>query len=178
MQIVSSHYTPSLLHIPTMMMNVMASLKPMVEYSTRLLFLLFSTPFLLFFLLNNFASSSYFCLCSFLYVSFSLAIFCNFSIPLFVVMLPRTRKFQKCAQLLATNINCFRQLLCFFSTLNIPPIAFIFLLACHLLMNTWSSKLIRPITTSLCPLYSHMETLCIIIMNEHRRFHLLIAPHS
>jgi len=49
MQNVSSHYTPSLLHITTMMMNVVATLKPMVEYSTRLLVLLFSTPFLLLF---------------------------------------------------------------------------------------------------------------------------------
>ncbi len=27
------------------------------------------------------------------------------------------------------------------------------------------------------PLYSHMEAFNIIIMNEHRRFHLLITPH-
>jgi len=29
----------------------------------------------------------------------------------------------------------------------------------------------------MCPLYSHMESLSIIIMSERRRFHLLITPH-
>jgi len=48
-QTISSPYTSSLLHIPTMMMNAVATLKPMVEYSTHLFFLLFSTPFLLLF---------------------------------------------------------------------------------------------------------------------------------
>jgi hypothetical protein len=29
----------------------------------------------------------------------------------------------------------------------------------------------------MCPLYSHMEALCVIIMNECPKFHLLITPH-
>jgi len=78
---------------------------------------IFNTPslssilnsFSTFVLLNNFASSSCFCLCSFLYVSFSLVIFCNFSIAFFIVMLLWTTKFRKCAQPLATNTTCFRQ---------------------------------------------------------------------
>ncbi len=45
MQIVSSHYTPSFLHI-LKMMNAATILQPIAEYST-LLFLLFSTPLLL-----------------------------------------------------------------------------------------------------------------------------------
>ncbi len=47
-QTVSSHYTPSLLHIPKMMMNVMTTLQPIAKYST-FLSLLFSTPLLLLF---------------------------------------------------------------------------------------------------------------------------------
>jgi len=30
----------------------------------------------------------------------------------------------------------------------------------------------------MCPLYNHMETFNIIIMNERRKFHFLITPHS
>ncbi len=47
-QTVSSHYMPSLLHIPEMMMNVTTTLQPTAKYST-LIFLLFSTPLLLMF---------------------------------------------------------------------------------------------------------------------------------
>jgi len=47
--IISSHYMPSLLHIPKMMMNVMATLQPVAKYSTLIFFLLFSTPLLLLF---------------------------------------------------------------------------------------------------------------------------------
>jgi hypothetical protein len=65
----------------------------------------------------------------------------------------------------------------FFSTLNISPITFIFLPTYHLLMNAWSSKLIRPITTSLCPLYSHMEALCIINMNENIEYFIFWLLH-
>ncbi len=45
--IISSNYMPSLLHISKMMMNAVATLHPTTEYSTFLLFLLFSTPLLL-----------------------------------------------------------------------------------------------------------------------------------
>jgi len=37
----------------------------------------------------------------------------------------------------------------FFSSLNLLPIKFIFLPTCHLSINTWSLKLIKPIITSL-----------------------------
>jgi hypothetical protein len=104
-QAVCSHYTPSLLHISTMMMNAMATLKPTVEYSTHLLSLLFSTPFLLLFFFTILLPPLAFVYV--LYVSFSLAIFYNFSIAFFVVMLLQTPKFQKYTQLLTTNTNCF-----------------------------------------------------------------------
>ncbi len=48
-QTVSSHYTPSFLHILKMMMNAMVTLQSTIEYSTLLLYFLFSTPFLLMF---------------------------------------------------------------------------------------------------------------------------------
>ncbi len=47
------------------------------------------------FFFNTFASSSCFHLCSLLYVSFSFATLCNFSIVLFVLMFLRTPKFWK-----------------------------------------------------------------------------------
>jgi hypothetical protein len=47
MQITSSHFM--FLHIPKMMVNAIATSQPIVEYSTRLLFLLFSTILLLLF---------------------------------------------------------------------------------------------------------------------------------
>jgi hypothetical protein len=40
----------------------------------------------------------------------------------------------------------------FFSSLNIPPVTFIFSFAHYLLINAWSLKLIWPIITSLCVL--------------------------
>jgi hypothetical protein len=46
-QIVSSRYTPSLLHIPKMMMNVVTTSQPTTKYSTHLHALPFSTPLLL-----------------------------------------------------------------------------------------------------------------------------------
>jgi len=59
-------------------------------------------------------------------------------------------KLKKHAQLLAKNTNYFRWLPPFFSSLNFLPVTFIFSFTRHLLINTWSSKLIQPITTSLC----------------------------
>jgi hypothetical protein len=47
-QTVFSHYTPSLLHIPKMMMNVVVTLQPTAEYST-LFSMFFSTPLRLLF---------------------------------------------------------------------------------------------------------------------------------
>ncbi len=48
-QIVSSHYMPSLLHIPNMM-NATTTLQLIAEYSTFFFSLLFSTPLLLLFI--------------------------------------------------------------------------------------------------------------------------------
>jgi hypothetical protein len=62
--------------------------------------------------------------------------------------------------------------------LNIPLLTFIFSFAHHFLFNTWSSKVIRPINTSLCVLlYRHVEAFNIIIMSERCKFHLMIIPH-
>jgi hypothetical protein len=76
-------------------------------FNTPSLFTIFNS-FFTFFLFNNFASSSSFCMCSFLYASFSLVILCNFLVALFAVMLLQTLEFWKCAQLLARNTNCFQ----------------------------------------------------------------------
>jgi hypothetical protein len=99
--------------------------------------------------LNNFASSSYLRLCSLLFASFSFTIFCIFSIALPTLMLLWTLELKKCMQLPKTNTNCFQHL---------PPLFvleflanFIHFLPTHcLLINSWSSKLIWPITISLC----------------------------
>jgi hypothetical protein len=89
-------------------------------------------------------------LCSLLYAFFSLVIQCSFSITFFAFILLWIPKLQKCAQLLARIANYFRWLPRFFLYLNISPITFIFSFAHHLLINTWSLKLIWPISTSLC----------------------------
>jgi hypothetical protein len=89
-------------------------------------------------------------MCLLFYASFSLVIHYSFSIALSALILLWTPKLRKHAQLLATNINYFQQLPYFFSSLNISLIAFIFSSTHHLLINAWSLKLIRPITTSLC----------------------------
>ncbi len=75
---------------------------------------------------NNSASSSYLHLCSFLCASFSLAIHYNFSNAFSTLITLWTPKLQKCTQLPTTNVNCFCRLPCFFSSLNIRPITFIF----------------------------------------------------
>jgi hypothetical protein len=121
--------------------------------SLSALFKSFSTSILL----KKFASFSCLCFCSLLCAYFSLVIFCGFSMALFALMLLRTLELQKCTQLPIINTNYFRQLP-FRLLLNIPPIAFIFLLAHCLLFDTWSSKLIQPIATSLCvSLYNHAK---------------------
>ncbi len=97
-------------------------------------------------LFNNFASSSW--LHSFFYASFSLVIHYSFSIALFGFILLWIPKLQKSTQLPAINTDYFQ--LFFFWSLNIWSIPFIFSFAYHLLINTWSLKLIWPITTSLC----------------------------
>jgi hypothetical protein len=102
------------------------------------------------FLLNNFISSSCFYLCSLCYASFSFIILCNFSITFSTHMLLWTLDFWKCSQLPTIDENNFQQLPYLFMSLSFPPVAFIFLLARHLLINTWSSKLIQPIIITLC----------------------------
>jgi hypothetical protein len=102
---------------------------------------------------NNLASFSYLHLCSLLCASFSLANLYSFSMALSALMLLWTAKLWKDAQLPTTNANYFQQLPCFFSSLNIPPIAFNFLPTHRLLINVWSSKLIQPIITSICVPY-------------------------
>jgi hypothetical protein len=77
---------------------------------------------------NNYVFSSYFCLCSFLFIFFLLIIHYSFSIALYTFILLWTPKLQKCVQLLATNIICFLRLLHFFSSLNIPLVTFSFYL--------------------------------------------------
>jgi hypothetical protein len=64
--------------------------------------------------LNNFASSSYLCLCSLLCASFSFVIFCNFLIALSTFMLLWTPKLWKHTQLPTTNANYFQWLPLFF----------------------------------------------------------------
>jgi hypothetical protein len=102
------------------------------------------------FFLNNSVSSSCFHLCSFFYTSFSFAILCNFSIMLSTFMLLWILEIRKHIQLLVTNENNFQQLYHLFSSLSFLPIPFIFWPACHLLINTSSSKLWWPITTTFC----------------------------
>jgi hypothetical protein len=70
-QTISSHYMPSLMHILKMMMNAVMTLHPIAEYSTCLN-PAFLNSYLSFDLLDNSTSSSYFCLCSLFYTSFSL----------------------------------------------------------------------------------------------------------
>jgi hypothetical protein len=93
-------------------------------------------------------------LCSLFYVSFSLAIFYSFSMTLSTLMLLWTLEFRKRTQLPTKNTNYFWQLPCFFLSLNISLVTFIFLRALHFLINARSSKLIHPIIPSLCVSYT------------------------
>jgi len=176
-QTIYFHYTPSLLHILKMMMNVVVTLQLMAEYSTFFLFLLFSTPLLLLLVSTILLPPPDFIYAHSFEFPFPLLFIVVFSIALFAFILLQIPKLWKCAQLPAINANYFQGLLHFFLSLNILPVTFIFSSTHHLLINAWSSKLIQPITRSLCPLYNHVEALNIIIMNECRRFHLLITPH-
>jgi len=136
---------------------------------------IFNRPFLS--ILFNYSSTSIFHLSSLLYAFFSFFIIYSFSITLSALTLLWIPKLSKRAKIPTTNANYFWWLHHFFSSLNFLLVTFIFLSARCFLINIWSLKLILPITTSLCPLYNHMEALCIIIMNERPRFHLLIIPH-
>ncbi len=101
-------------------------------------------------LLNNSASSCHLCLCLVLCVSFFLTICCSFSMALSTLMMLWTLEIWKCAQLPTINTKLLLGFTLCFLSLNVSSITFIFLHARHLLINTWSLKFIRPITTSLC----------------------------
>ncbi len=103
--------------------------------------------------LNNSSSSSCLHLCSLLCASFSLDIHRSFSITFFALILLWIPKLKKFTQLLTINVNHFQRLPYFFMSLNISLVTFIFSFSHYLLINTWSSKLIRPIITSLCVFY-------------------------
>jgi hypothetical protein len=119
-------------------------------------FMFFSSQLLFYFIfLNNSTSSSCFCLCSLLCTSLSFTIHYNFSIKLSIIMLLWILEPWKCSQLPTTNENHFERLP-FFLSWNFLLLIFIYLLAHCLLINAWSSKLIWPITTSLCVLYTTM----------------------
>jgi hypothetical protein len=131
------------------MMNAAVTLQP-TEYSTFLFSLLFSTPLLLMFVSTIMLPPPTFVHAHSFKLPFPLLFVVVFQLHSLAFILLRTLKLWKCAQLLTTNANCFRWLPCFFSSLNILLVTFIFSSAYHLLINTWSLKLIWPITTSLC----------------------------
>ncbi len=83
------------------------------------LFAIFNSYFV-YLILNNFVFSSCLHLCSLLCTSFSLAIHCIFSIALSTFIMLWTPKLWKCAQLSTTNVNCFQQSPCFFSSFEHP----------------------------------------------------------
>jgi hypothetical protein len=117
----------------------------------------------LFFCFYSFQQFRFLLLLLFMFVPlccFSFAILCSFSIALYALMLMWTPKFWKCSQLPAMNKNHFQQLPQKNSSLNFPLVAFIFLVVHHFLINAWSSKLIRTITTSLCVPLTHPQVPC------------------
>ncbi len=132
-QFVSSHYTPSFLHISEMMMNVTMTLQPTAEYSTHLHALLFSTFFLLLFSstisLPPPASS-----CAYFFVfPFPLLFFVD------CILYTRVAVNSEISKMRITSSNKRKQLstiTSFFLSFNFSLVAFIFLLACHLLINT------------------------------------------
>ncbi len=138
---------PSLLHILKMMMNVVATLQPIAEYST-LFSLLSSTPLLLmFFSIIPLPLPTFICAHSFALpfpLLFTIVFQLHYSHS---VMNSKTSKTS-----ITSNNKCklFLRNTPFFSSLNIPLVTFIFSSACRLLINTWSLKLIWPIITNLC----------------------------
>jgi hypothetical protein len=112
-------------------------------------FVFFNSSFSSFFF-NNFSSSSCFYLCSFFYVSFSFAILYDFLIAFCAFMLLWMPKLWKHSQFPTINKKNFQWLPRLFSSLNIPPITFIFLPTHYLLINASSLKLIWPITITFC----------------------------
>jgi len=127
----------------------------MVKYSTFLLFLLFLTIFLL-----PFFSTIPLPLLAFVYVHFSALPF-----PLLFAIIFQLHflhsycyEFQNLKKHITSSNN--RKLLLtfisFFHVLKCHAVTFIFSYVCCLLINTWSSKLIRSINTSLCVLCTNM----------------------
>jgi hypothetical protein len=139
---------PSLLHIPKMMMNATTTLQPTVEYSTRLHNLFFLTPLLLMFFStislppppSVYAHSSTILFLFLFFIVFqSHSCFCDF------------QNFEN-AHNFGKKWKPFMMVTPFFPFLNFPLITFILSPTQCLLINTWSSKLIQPITTIFCVL--------------------------
>ncbi len=106
-QIISSHYMPSLMHIPKMMMNVVTTLQPMVEYSTHLHVLFFSTPLMLmFFSIIPLPLLAYVCIHSYV-LPFPLLFFVVMNC-IFYIHVVVNSKLQKQSQPPTTNKNNFQ----------------------------------------------------------------------
>ncbi len=143
MQIISFHYTPTLLHILKLMMNAIMTLHLMVEYSTCLIFLLFSTPLLLLFFSTPFLLL-FFSTISLPPLTFICAHISTLPFPLLFFVVFQWHCLHSCCCELQNlknthNFNNKRKLLSivivFFLSLNILPITFIFLHARHLSVN-------------------------------------------
>jgi hypothetical protein len=147
-QIVFSHYTPSLLHIPKMMMNVVVTLQPTAKYST-FFSMFFSTPLqLLFFSTIPLPPPIFVCAHSSV-LPFPLLFIIVFQLHSLHSYYCEFQNFKN-----AHNFQ--QQMQTAFDGYPIFPIVehfthyIHFFICCYLLINTWSLKLIRPITTSLC----------------------------
>ncbi len=141
-QIISFHYTPSLLHILKLMMNAIMTLL-MVEYSTCLFFLLFSTPFLLLFFSTPFLFL-FFSTISLPPLTFICVHISTLPFPLLFFVVFQWHCLHSCCCELQNlknthNFNNKHKLLSvvtpFFSSLNILLVTFIFLHAYHFLVN-------------------------------------------
>ncbi len=134
-QTISFHYTLSLLHILKMMMNATSTLQPMAKYST-FLSLLFLTPLLLLFF-----SKIPLPLATFFYAHSSMLPFpllfdVVFQLHFFHSYYYELQNFENAHNFQQKNTSCVRWLLRFFSSLNIPPVTFIFSYIRHLLIDT------------------------------------------
>jgi hypothetical protein len=122
-------------------------------------------------------SSSCLYLCSLLHTPFSLVIHCNFLIVLFAFILLWIPKLRKPAQLPTINAIFFQWLLLFFILEHSAHHIHFFIC-----LSPFNLHMIFKINMThhykfMCRLYSHVEALSIIIMNECRIFHLPIIAH-
>jgi len=112
-----------------------ATLQPMVEYSTFLISLFFSTPFLLFFFsIILLPPPAFACVHSHV-LPFPLLFAIIFQLHSLHSYCCEFQNFKN-TQLPVTSINCFQRLFHFFTSLNILPITFIFSSTHYLLINT------------------------------------------